>query len=91
MDIKSVQNRPIRERRDIRINLRITKSQDDFIIKNNLSVTKIMNEALKQLGYDESKATYTPRRDYGGRRGKGNVRAQKTRARAKKRTSYGRK
>ena len=90
MDIKNVQNTPFKERRDIRINIRITRSQEDFINKNNLSVTKVMNEALKQLGYDASKVTPAPRRDT-RRRNKGNVRAQKTRARARRRTSYRRK
>ena len=51
MDLKDVQNTNVDERRSIRINIRITSSQNKFIIKNNLSITKVMNEALKQLGY----------------------------------------
>jgi hypothetical protein len=35
------------EPRLYRVNARITESQHNFIIKNNLSVTKILNESLK--------------------------------------------
>ena len=52
MELKDVQNTHSKERRTIRVNIRLTPSQNHFIIKNNLSITKIMNEALKQLGYD---------------------------------------
>lgn len=51
MEIKDVQNNPRHERKIIRVNIRLTPSQNKFIIENNLSITKIMTEALKQLGY----------------------------------------
>jgi len=41
------------ERRNVRINIRITNSQDRFVQENNLSFTKIFDQALKQLGYTE--------------------------------------
>ena len=63
MDIKDVQNVQGYERRNIRINIRITPSQDKFIIKNNLSITKVMNEALKQLGYVPPKLEEIPEHD----------------------------
>ncbi len=63
MDIKDVQNVQGYERRNIRINIRITPSQDKFIIKNNLSITKVMNEALKQLGYVPPKLEKIPEHD----------------------------
>ncbi len=51
MELKDVQNSRPHERRTYRLNIRVTKSQNDFIEKHNLSITKILNEALKQLGY----------------------------------------
>jgi len=51
MELKDVQRSRHHERRTYRINIRITESQNKFIEKNNLSITKILNEALKQLGY----------------------------------------
>lgn len=51
MELKDVQRSRPHERRTYRINIRITESQNKFIEKNNLSITKILNEALKQLGY----------------------------------------
>lgn len=51
MELKDVQRSRHHERRQYRINIRITESQNQFIRKNNLSITKILNEALKQLGY----------------------------------------
>lgn len=51
MELKDVQRARAHERRTYRINIRITESQNNFIEKNNLSITKILNEALKQLGY----------------------------------------
>ncbi len=41
------------EKRNVRINIRITNSQDKFVQENNLSFTKIFDQALKQLGYTE--------------------------------------
>jgi hypothetical protein len=46
------------ERRTVRINIRITNSQDSFVQENNLSFTKIFDEALKQLGYKEPTLKY---------------------------------
>ncbi len=60
MEIKDVQNTKIHERRNVRVNIRLTSSQNKFILDNNLSITKIMNEALKQLGYIQ------PQEEYGG-------------------------
>jgi hypothetical protein len=51
MELKDVQRSRPHERRTYRINIRITESQNKFIEKNNLSITKILNEALRQLGY----------------------------------------
>jgi len=63
MEIKDVQNVQGYEMRNIRINIRITSSQNKFIIKNNLSITKVMNEALKQLGYVPPKPEEIPKQD----------------------------
>ncbi|MBI4439729.1 hypothetical protein HY638_02045 [Candidatus Woesearchaeota archaeon] len=63
MDIKDVQNLNGSEIRSIRINIRITPSQNKFIVNNNLSITKIMNEALKQLGYVLPKPEEIPDED----------------------------
>lgn len=43
------------EKRNIRINIRITNSQNKFVLNNNLSFTKIFDKALEQLGYVEPK------------------------------------
>jgi len=37
--------------RKISVGLALTQKQIDFIKKNGLSVSKIMSEALKELGY----------------------------------------
>jgi len=37
------------EGRTKRINIRITKSQSIFIVKNNISPTKLFNKALEEL------------------------------------------
>lgn len=88
MDIKDVQNVQGYERRNIRINIRITPSQNKFIIKNNLSITKVMNEALKQLGYVPPKSEEIPEQDIGrgnegeywkSHRGRGNRTTQRKR------------
>ena len=88
MDIKDVQNSNARERKSIRINIRLTPSQNKFILNNNLSITKVMNEALKQLGYVVPKAEEIPEQDieigneaeyWKSHRGKGNRTAQRGR------------
>lgn len=53
MNIEDVRKEYTPERRSIRINMRITRSQDRFTQENNLSFTKIFDQALKQLGYKE--------------------------------------
>jgi len=63
MDIKDVQNTNAHERRSIRVNIRLTPSQNKFIVSHNLSITKVMNEALKQLGYTEPKPEEIPEQD----------------------------
>lgn len=63
MDIKDVQNTNTHERRSIRVNIRLTPSQNRFIVSNNLSITKVMNEALKQLGYVPPKPEEIPEQD----------------------------
>ena len=63
MDIKDVQNVQVNERRNIRINMRITPSQNKFILDHDLSITKVMNEALKQLGYMPPKPEEIPEED----------------------------
>ena len=63
MEIKDVQNTNVQERRIIRVNIRLTPSQDKFIISNNLSIPKVMNEALKQLGYVPPKTEEIPEQD----------------------------
>jgi hypothetical protein len=37
------------DKKEVRINIRISKKQDNFIKKNNLSPTKIFDNALNQL------------------------------------------
>ena len=51
MKIEDVKRTRSPERRIIRVNLRITHSQNKFVEENNLSFTKIFDAALKQLGY----------------------------------------
>lgn len=63
MEMKDVQSVQAYERRNIRINIRITPSQNKFIIDNTLSITKVMNEALKQLGYASPKPEDIPEED----------------------------
>jgi len=53
MNMEDVRREYSPERRSVRINMRITRSQDRFIQENNLSFTKIFDHALKQLGYKE--------------------------------------
>jgi len=53
MDIENVKRDRSPERRNVKINVRLTNSQNKFIEENNLSFTKIFDEALKQLGYKE--------------------------------------
>jgi hypothetical protein len=53
MKLKDVKRDYSPERRTVRINIRITNSQDNFVQENNLSFTKIFDQALKQLGYKE--------------------------------------
>jgi hypothetical protein len=53
MNIDKVKRDRSPERRNIKINIRLTNSQNKFIEENNLSYTKIFDEALKQLGYKE--------------------------------------
>ncbi len=53
MNIEDVKRDTSQERRNVRINIRITRSQDKFVQENNLSFTKIFDSALKQLGYIE--------------------------------------
>lgn len=63
IEIKDVQNTNVHERRSIRVNIRLTQSQNKFIMSNNLSITKVMNEALKQLGYVSPKLEEIPPQD----------------------------
>jgi len=53
MNIDKVKRDRSPERRNLKINIRLTNSQNKFIEENNLSYTKIFDEALKQLGYKE--------------------------------------
>ena len=94
MDIKDVQNIQGDERRNIRVNIRITPSQNKFIIDNNLSITKVMNEALKQLGYVPPKPEEIPPENRGtdeedvylrSNRGRGDIKVQKKRWKLKQR------
>ncbi len=87
MNIKEVQNSQGYERRKIRVNIRLTPSQMKFINNNNLSITKIMNEALKQLGYTNPKLDDIPKEDRWinedtniyRRKGKGDIKEQRKR------------
>jgi len=100
MEIKDVQTTNPHERRSIRVNIRLTPSQNKFIISNNLSITKIMNEALKQLGYIPPNPNEIPEKDveredergfWKSNRGRGNRTAQRKRWKLKqrfKRKSY---
>ena len=40
------------ELRDVTISVRVTKSMAEFMKKNHLSISKIMDEALKSLGFE---------------------------------------
>ncbi len=53
MNLEDVKRDFSPERRNVRVNIRIKRSQDKFIQENNLSFTKIFDQALKQLGYKE--------------------------------------
>lgn len=60
MDMDKVRNYQATERKSVRINIRLAPSQMAFINQNNLSITKIMYEALKQLGYVPPKPENIP-------------------------------
>ncbi len=99
VEIKDVQNTNAHERRSIRVNIRLTPSQNKFIIRNNLSITKVMNEALKQLGYVHPKPEEIQEQDTGlgdegeywrSHRGKGDRTAQRRRWKIKQRKNRGR-
>ena len=99
MNIKDVQNTNAHERRSIRVNIRLTPSQNKFITSNNLSITKVMNEALKQLGYVSPKTEDIPEQDieredetetFKSNRGRGDRYSQKKRWKMKQK-SYGRR
>ncbi len=81
MDIQKVQNTNTQERKSIRVNIRLAPSQNKFILNNNLSITKVVNEALKQLGYVPPKPNEIPEedkvRDYGERVYRKNKRGRK--------------
>ena len=90
MEIKDVKNTHSHERRSIRINIRITPSQNKFILDNNLSITRVMNESLKDLGYIPPKSEEIPEKDrekeyeyesgrWKSNRGRGNRTAQRKR------------
>lgn len=46
--------RRLTEKRPISLIIKITKSQSDFMRKENLSPTAILNEALNELGFKEA-------------------------------------
>jgi hypothetical protein len=64
MNLEKVKRDRSPERRNVRINVRLTNSQNKFIEENNLSFTKIFDEALKQLGYKEPSIEDLKKEDY---------------------------
>ncbi|MFC1768977.1 hypothetical protein ACFLZX_04400 [Nanoarchaeota archaeon] len=94
MKLDDFKNKQTRERRLCRANLRLYPSQMKFINDNGLPVQEIFDKALYELGHDTPKPEEVDElaRIYGnsesrghGRGGKGNVRAQKARAKRRKR------
>lgn len=94
MKIEDVKNLPKRERRSCRANLRLYPSQMKFIDDHNLSVQAIFDTALDELGHvppkpdeiEQIEQEYKYRQSRGhGRGGKGNVMAQKSRAKHRRR------
>lgn len=90
MELEDVQNLPRRERRICRANLRLFPSQMKFIDDNRLSVQRIFDKALDELGHTTPEPADIEKiaRVYGrrisrghGRGGKGNVPRQRANAR----------
>ena len=90
MDIQSVKSLPKRERRTCRANVRLFPSQMKFIEDNELSITRIIDVALGELGHvmpdpgdvDKIARMYGLTKSRGrGRGGKGNIRKQRKSAR----------
>jgi hypothetical protein len=92
MNIEDVKNFPKREKRICRANIRLYPSQMKFIEDNNLSTQAIFDKALDELGHIIPKPeeiqdianVYGYNKSKGhGRRGKGNIQAQRIRYRKK--------
>ncbi len=90
-DVKEPQQRV--EKRTGRVDIRLLPSQQDYIKKNKLSPSLIMDKALDELGYEAPTSSeeierlanlYAPKKTKSrgkGRGGKGNMKAQKRRKR----------
>lgn len=53
MELKDVKNTPKGERRSIVLSVRVTPNVLKWLKKNQISITKIANAAIKELGYKE--------------------------------------
>ncbi|MFC1742294.1 hypothetical protein ACFL3V_07200 [Nanoarchaeota archaeon] len=92
MDIQDVKERPNREKRLCRANIRLYPSQLKFINNHGLSIQRIIDKALEELGHVPPDPTeieklerfaeqnQKDKRTY-RRRGKGNVPRQRSSAR----------
>jgi len=93
MKLEDVKYMSRRERRTCRANLRLYPSQMKFIDDNGLSVQAIFDKALDELGHEipapgdieKIARLYGVSQSRGhGRGGRGNIRAQKMRARRRR-------
>lgn len=55
MDMKKVKNTPKGERRSVVLSVRVTPNVLEWLKKNQISITKIANVAIQELGYKENK------------------------------------
>ena len=53
MNMEDVKNTPKGERRSIVLSVRVTPNVLEWLKKNQISITKIANAAIKELGYKE--------------------------------------
>ena len=55
MNMKDVKNTPKGERRTVVLSVRVTPKILAWLKENKISITKICNAAIKELGYKEDK------------------------------------
>ncbi len=53
MNIKDVKNTPKLERKSVVLSVRVTPKELEFLKDNQISISKICNCALKELGFKE--------------------------------------